>query len=53
MNILNLYFSSTGNTEKVALRIEKTIRDLESALNEPYLDLNHFSLHLHPPPLSF
>ena len=28
MNILNLYFSSTGNTEKVALRIEKTIRDL-------------------------
>ena len=28
MNILNLYFSSTGNTEKVALRIEKTTRDL-------------------------
>jgi hypothetical protein len=28
MNILNLYFSSTGNTEKVALRIEKTILDM-------------------------
>ncbi len=28
MNVLNLYFSSTGNTEKVALTIEKAIRDL-------------------------
>jgi len=28
MNILNLYFSATGNTEKVALRIEKTVQEL-------------------------
>jgi flavodoxin len=28
MNVLNLYFSSTGNTEKVALRIEKTVQEL-------------------------
>lgn len=26
MNILNFYFSSTGNTEKVAKRIEETGR---------------------------
>jgi hypothetical protein len=26
--VLNLYFSSTGNTEKVALRIQKTVREL-------------------------
>lgn len=28
MNVLNLYFSSTGNTEKVALRIRDTVREL-------------------------
>jgi len=28
MNILNYYFSSTGNTEKVALTIHKTIEEL-------------------------
>jgi len=28
MNVLNLYFSSTGNTEKVALKIEDTVREL-------------------------
>jgi flavodoxin len=28
MNVLNLYFSSTGNTETVALRIGKTLEDL-------------------------
>ncbi|UCF92111.1 MAG: flavodoxin family protein [Desulfobacterales bacterium] len=28
MNVLNLYFSSTGNTEKVALRIQDTIQEL-------------------------
>lgn len=28
MNILNLYFSSTGNTEKVAFKIQETIRGL-------------------------
>jgi len=28
MNVLNLYFSATGNTEKVALRIEKTVQEL-------------------------
>ena len=28
MNILNLYFSMTGNTEKVALRIEQTVLKL-------------------------
>jgi hypothetical protein len=28
MDILNLYFSSTGNTEKVALKIEDTVKEL-------------------------
>jgi flavodoxin len=28
MKVLNLYFSATGNTEKVAMRIEETIREL-------------------------
>ena len=28
MNVLNLYFSSTGNTEKVAFRIQDTVREL-------------------------
>ena len=28
MNVLNLYFSSTGNTEKVASRIKETAREL-------------------------
>jgi hypothetical protein len=28
MKILNLYFSSTGNTEKVAKRIDETVREL-------------------------
>ncbi len=28
MKVLNLYFSSTGNTEKVALRIGKTVQEL-------------------------
>lgn len=28
MNVLNLYFSSTGNTEKVAFRIQDTVRAL-------------------------
>ncbi|MDZ7697451.1 MAG: flavodoxin domain-containing protein [Deltaproteobacteria bacterium] len=28
MNILNLYFSSTGNTEKVAKRVEETVKAL-------------------------
>jgi len=28
MNVLNLYFSSTGNTEKVAFRIRDTVREL-------------------------
>jgi len=28
MNVLNLYFSSTGNTEKVALRITETVQAL-------------------------
>jgi hypothetical protein len=28
MNVLNLYFTSTGNTEKVALQIQETVREL-------------------------
>jgi multimeric flavodoxin WrbA len=28
MEILNLYFSETGNTEKVAIRIQETVREL-------------------------
>ena len=28
MNILNLYFTSTGNTEKVALKIQETVKKL-------------------------
>jgi hypothetical protein len=28
MDVLNLYFSQTGNTEKVATRIEETVREL-------------------------
>ena len=28
MNVLNLYFTSTGNTEKVALQIQNTVRKL-------------------------
>jgi len=28
MNVLNLYFSSTGNTEKVAFKIQDTVREL-------------------------
>jgi len=28
MNVLNLYFSSTGNTEKVAFKIKNTVREL-------------------------
>jgi len=28
MNILNIYFSSTGNTEKVALKIQETLREM-------------------------
>jgi flavodoxin len=33
MNILNLYFSSTGNTEKVALKIEQTVKELGHKVN--------------------
>ena len=33
MNVLNLYFSSTGNTEKVALKIEETVRELGHKVN--------------------
>jgi flavodoxin len=33
MNILNLYFSATGNTEKVALKIEETVHDLGHKIN--------------------
>ena len=28
MNILNIFFSSTGNTEKVALKIQETLREM-------------------------
>jgi hypothetical protein len=28
MNVLNIYFSSTGNTEKVAIKIQETVRKL-------------------------
>ena len=28
MKVLNLYFSSTGNTEKVALKIDETVQKL-------------------------
>jgi len=28
MNVLNLYFSSTGNTEKVALKVRDTVKEL-------------------------
>ena len=27
MRVLNLYFSTTGNTEKIAKQIEKAVRD--------------------------
>jgi hypothetical protein len=33
MNVLNLYFSTTGNTEKVALKIEETVQDLGHKIN--------------------
>ena len=33
MNVLNLYFSSTGNTEKVALKIEETVQELGHKVN--------------------
>lgn len=33
MNVLNLYFSSTGNTEKVAQKIEKTGQELGHKVN--------------------
>jgi flavodoxin len=33
MNILNLYFSGTGNTKKVADMIEETARNMGSAVN--------------------
>ncbi|UCB50843.1 MAG: flavodoxin [Deltaproteobacteria bacterium] len=33
MNVLNLYFSSTGNTEKVALKIEETVQKLGHKVN--------------------
>ena len=33
MKILNLYFSSTGNTEKVALKIEETVLELGYAVD--------------------
>jgi flavodoxin len=33
MHILNLYFSATGNTEKVALKIEETVQDLGHKIN--------------------
>jgi flavodoxin len=33
MNVLNLYFSSTGNTEKVARKIEETVQELGHKVN--------------------
>ncbi len=33
MDILNLYFSTTGNTEKVALKIEETVKELGHNVN--------------------
>ncbi len=33
MKVLNLFFSSTGNTEKVALRIGKTVQELGHSLD--------------------
>ena len=33
MEVLNLYYSSTGNTEKVAVRIEETLVDMGHTVN--------------------
>jgi hypothetical protein len=33
MKVLNLYFSATGNTEKVAMRISETVRELGRAVD--------------------
>ena len=33
MNVLNLYYSGTGNTEKVALRIAETVQELGNPID--------------------
>jgi flavodoxin len=51
MNVLNLYFSSTGNTEKVALRIGETVQEsgynvetLKLTRNDMEVNILHYDL---------
>ena len=46
MNVLNLYFSSTGNTEKVALKIEKTVQELGHNVNTLKVTKQHKEIEI-------
>jgi flavodoxin len=46
MKILNLYFSSTGNTEKVAKKIDETVRELGYAVDTVKIGSKELSLDI-------
>jgi flavodoxin len=46
MNVLNLYFSSTGNTEKVALTIEKAVQELGHNVNTLEITEKHTEIEI-------
>ncbi|MGD9041964.1 MAG: flavodoxin domain-containing protein [Desulfobacteraceae bacterium] len=46
MNILNLYFSATGNTEKVALKIDETVQELGHNVNTLKITGKHMEIEI-------
>lgn len=46
MRVLNLYFSSTGNTEKVALTIRKTVKELGNDIDTVKVNAEEMDLDL-------
>lgn len=46
MKVLNLYFSSTGNTEKVAKKIDETVKELGHTVDTVKISSKGFSLDL-------
>ncbi len=46
MNVLNLYFSLTGNTDKVALKIEKTVQELGHNVNTLKITEKHTEIEI-------
>ena len=46
MKVLNLYFSSTGNTEKVALKIDETVQELGHSVDTIKISSKEHSLDI-------